>query len=219
LHIATTPNAESKSFYNESPKSIGSLTEASRIHFKEMLEFLEALQLPYQINTKLLPNTQYCSHTVFEIRGTIDKTGQEILLASGGRYNYIAKRSGYKKDIPACGITVFYPKKLVAKKKLVDKIRPAKFYLVQLGNLAKLQTLSILEMLRQERINVYHSLTKENIGVQLASAEYLKVSHLLIVGQKEAIENSVVVRSMDLRDQETVAVAELCRHLKQILKK
>ena len=112
-----------------------------------------------------------------------------------------------------------YPKQPASKNKKIEKLKPAQFYLVQLGSLAKFHTLGIIEKLRQENIRVHHSLTKENIGGQLSSAEYLKCSHLLIIGQKEAIEKSVVVRSMEVREQETVAMNELTTHLKKLLKK
>jgi histidyl-tRNA synthetase len=216
--ILSSTEKEDEEFKSNAPKSISSLSEQSRIHFKEVLEFLEYLEVPYQINTSLIPNKEYASHTIFEIKGSIGKAGAETLIAEGGRYNYLARKIGYKKDVPCCGATLTYPKKVTAKKKNMDKIKPARFYLVQLGALAKFHTLGIIEQLRREHIPVYHSLIKENIGGQLASAEYLKCSHLLIIGQKEAIEKSVLVRSMDVREQETVLMTELCVHLKKILK-
>jgi histidyl-tRNA synthetase len=206
-------------FADNAPKSLSSLSEASRMHFKEVLEFLESANLPYAINSSLLPNTEYASHTCFEIRGSLERGGPEVLLARGGRYNYLAKKAGYKRDLVCCDATIFYPKKAAEKKKMIEHRKPANFYLVQLGTMAKFQTLTILEMLRQERIGVYHALTKEGISGQLASAEYLHVSHLLIVGQKEAMEKSVVVRSTDVRDQETIKVCDLCVYLKKIQKK
>ncbi len=229
---------EDEVFLANAPKAISSLSEASREHFKEVLEFLECLEVPYQINSSLMPNKNFASHTIFEIRGCADRSKEkgketaEMLLCSGGRYNYLAKRAGHKRDVPAVGAHICYPKVAIKKseKKIIfDKIKPARFYLVQLGNMAKLRTLAIveaklkslkvIEMLRQENIPIYHSLVKENIGGQMAAAEYLKVSHLLIVGQKEAIENSVVVRSVDVRDQETVQISELPAYLRKILKK
>lgn len=218
LLIVSSTEKENEEFLMHAPKTISSLSESSRIHFKEVLEFLEYLDVPYQINTSLIPNKNYASHTVFEIKGISEKTGGETLLAYGGRYNYLAKKSGYKKDIPSCGATIMYPKKVSDKKKKIEKIKPARFYLVQLGPLARFHTLGIVEQLRRENIPVYHSLTKENIGGQLASAEYLKCSHLLIIGQKEAIEKSVVVRSLEVREQETVLMSDLCIHLKKILR-
>jgi histidyl-tRNA synthetase len=214
--IAGCSEKECGEFADNAPKSLSSLSEASRGHFKELLEFLESADLPYVINSSLLPNTEYASHTCFEIRGSLERGGPEVLLARGGRYNYLAKKAGYKRDVVCCDATIYYPKKLAEEKKVVERVKPAHFYLVQLGNLAKFQTLTILEMLRRENIGVYHALTKESITGQLASAEYLHVSHLLIIGQKEAMEKSVVVRSADVRDQETVKVCDLCIYLKKI---
>jgi histidyl-tRNA synthetase len=79
-----------------------------------------------------------------------------------------------------------------------------------------MKVLNIIEKLRKEKIPVHHSLTKEKITMQITSAEYLKVSHLLIIGQKEAIDNSVVVRSTDSRTQETVSIKDLSAHLKKL---
>ncbi len=208
-------------FIRNAPKPMACLSEPSRVHFKEVLEFLETTGIPYQIQPGLIGNKQYHSHTIFEIKGKASKTVPETTLAYGERYNYLAKKIGFKKDVQSCGATLFIPKQNTQKTKkniLLEKMKHPRLYIVQLGTLAKLQTLNIIELLREENIPVYHALTKENIGGQLQAAEYLQVSHLLIIGQKEALEKSVVVRSTDLRVQETVNVCDLCEYLKSILK-
>jgi len=111
-------------------------------------------------------------------------------------------------------MTIMYHKKTSAKKVDHTKFTPPRFYVVQLGNHAKLRMLNVIELLRKENIQVYHSLTKEKITGQLSSAEYLGVSHILIIGQKEAIEETVVVRSVETREQETIHAKELAKHLK-----
>jgi histidyl-tRNA synthetase len=206
--------------YRNAPKPMNCLSEQSREHFKEVLEFLESFGVPYRIRHSLVPNKHYGSHTIFQIFETIEtKSGEEnILMAYGGRYNYLAKKIGHKKDIPCFGSIIFYKKIKGEKKYHIDKIPKPKFYLVQLGNFAKMKILNILEDLRKEKIPVYHSLTKEKITGQINSAEYLKVSHLLIIGQKEAIEGSVVVRSIEVRDQQNVYMKDLPLHLKNIIK-
>ncbi len=217
MEIVSCQDAECQTACINTPRSLSYLSEPSRTHFKEVLEFLEMSGIGYQINPTLLPNTAYGSHTVFEIRGCLPKSKDATtILASGGRYNNLSKKAGHKKDVAACGVYIHYPKKTTDKPKLADKIKPAKFYLIQLGNMARLQTLNIIELLRRENIRVHHSLTKDNIGAQIASAEYLKVSHLLIIGQKEAIEQSIVVRSTDVRQQETVKISELAAYLKKL---
>lgn len=210
-----------ESFVANAPKSMNALSEVSRDHFKEVLEFLESFDIPYRIAHNLIPAKGSSSHTQFEIRKTIQtKKGEESeLLAYGGRYNYLGKKVGYKKEFPSCGATIMYHKKTSEKKADHTKFAAPQFYVVQLGNHAKLRMLNVIELLRKEKIPVYHSLTKEKITGQLSSAEYLGVSHILIMGQKEALESTIVVRSVDTREQETVHTKELAKHLKTLGKK
>ncbi len=85
------------------------------------------------------------------------------------------------------------------KKVLIKNIKKPHLYLVQLGATAKLKALNIVEMLRKQKILVYHSITKDKITGQLNGAEYMKATHVLIMGQKEAIENTMVVQEEILR--------------------
>lgn len=206
-----------KDFCHNAPKPINCLNEESRTHFKEILEFLDSFEVEYRINHSLIPNKNYASHFIFNIFETVQnkKTESYILLGYGGRYNNLAKKAGHKKDVANFGITINYKQKN-NKKIYTHKLPKPKFYLVQIGNFAKMKVLNIIEKLRKEKIPVHHSLTKEKITMQITSAEYLKVSHLLIIGQKEAIDNSVVVRSTDSRTQETVSIKDLSAHLKKL---
>ncbi len=88
--------------------------------------------------------------------------------------------------------------------------------MVQLGNTAKLKALNVVEMLRKHKIPIYHSITKDKITGQLSGAEYMKATHVLIMGQKEAVENSMVVRDIITRKQETVSLADLPKYLKEL---
>jgi histidyl-tRNA synthetase len=219
--IVQTTDTHLESFVANAPKSMNALSEVSRDHFKEVLEFLESFDIPYRIAHNLIPAKGSSSHTQFEIRKTVQtKKGEESeLLAYGGRYNYLGKKVGYKKEFPSCGTTIMYHKKTSEKKADHTKFAAPQFYVVQLGNHAKLRMLNVIELLRKEKIPVYHSLTKEKITGQLSSAEYLGVSHILIMGQKEALESTIVVRSVDTREQETVHTKELAKHLKTLGKK
>lgn len=214
--IVQAKEAHLESFVANAPKPLSALSEVSRDHFKEVLEFLESFDIPYRIAHNLIPAKGSSSHTQFEIRKIVQtKKGEDSeLLAYGGRYNYLAKKVGYKKEFPSCGITIMYHKKTSAKKVDHTKLTAPRFYVVQLGNHAKLRMLNIIELLRKEKIPVYHSLTKEKITGQLSSAEYLGVSHILIMGQKEALEGTIVVRSVDTREQETIHSKDLAKHLK-----
>ncbi len=213
--------AETKEFLQGAPQPVSALSEAGRLHFKEVLECIEAFNVPYRINSSVLSNKLYASLTVFEIRNSKDSTEipteEGEVLAHGYRYNHLAKKIGGKRDIPTIGVTITVKKDpRTGKKIIIKKLKKPRFYLIQLGSTAKLKVLNIVEMLRKQKIPVYHSITKDKITGQLNGAEYMKATHVLIMGQKEAIENSMVVRDVVSREQETVSVEVLGEFLKNI---
>lgn len=220
--ILKNVTAETKEFLQNVPQSVGSLSEMGRLHLKEVLECIEAFDVMYKIKPNVLSNKLFATYTVFEIRKLKNKDGSMTdedgeLLAYGYRYNHLAKKLGGKKEIPSIGLTILVKKNEISSKKIAIKnLKKPRFYLVQLGGTAKLKALNVVEMLRKSKIPVYHSITKDKITGQLNGAEYMKASHVLIMGQKEAIENSIVVRDVISREQETVALVGLSDFLKSI---
>ncbi|MFZ2522481.1 MAG: His/Gly/Thr/Pro-type tRNA ligase C-terminal domain-containing protein [Minisyncoccia bacterium] len=209
---------ESKEFLKNAPQTVGTLSEAGRLHFKEVLESIEAFDVSYKIKPHAIASKHYASYTIFEVRQISEKKEEDgILLAYGYRYNHLAKKIGGKKDISSVGGTILVKKHpSFTKKVAIKNIKKPRFYLVQLGSIAKLKVLNVVEMLRKNKIGVYHSITKDKITGQLNGAEYMKASHVLIMGQKEAIENSIVVRNLINREQETVSLEKLPEFLKSL---
>lgn len=220
--ILKSEEEKCQSLKENAPKAISFLSEASRQNFKEVLEFIETLGIPYRINNTLLGSKNYCSHTIFEIRATNPlKKGNDELLAVGMRYNMLAKKIGAKKDIPAIGVSFCYkrPSTKIAKKIYIKQIPKPKFYLVQLGFEAKLKSLHVLDELRKIRVTICHSLTKDMCTSQIGAAENMKLPYVIIMGQKEALENSVVVRHTLTRAQETIFIKDLAQYVKNLNKK
>ncbi|MBX4210982.1 ATP phosphoribosyltransferase regulatory subunit [Candidatus Parcubacteria bacterium] len=201
----------------EAPQSMSYLSEPSRQHFKEVLEYLETLGVQYRIAKNLLGNKHYCSHTVFEIKTEKEGVAPE-LLAVGSRYTHIARRIGMKRELPAIGAALQFKSSHddMASKRQIREIQAPKFYFIQLGYDAKLKSLKVLEILRKAKIGVMHSLSKDKFMLQLEAAENSKVPYIIIMGQKEAMENSVVVRHAQNRQQETIAINDLPNYLKKI---
>lgn len=198
----------------KAPQAISFLPDVSRQHIKEVLEFLETLEIPYRINNNLIGNKSYSGETVFQIINTQPNADRRV-LAAGSRYNTLAKKIGFKKEIPAVGITIQIKKNTTPKPE-PKPIKKSLFFFIQLGFDAKLKSLKVIEILRQARIPVYQSLSRDKISAQLAIAEHQKFPYVLIMGQKEAMENAVLVRHSETRSQETVKISDLCKYLSKI---
>ncbi len=210
-------------YKENAPAIISSLSPDARKHFKEVLQYLEEMAIPYRINNSLVRGLSYYSRTVFEIiKVDVGEDGKEkeITITGGGRYDYLAKDMGGKKEIPAVGTALGIDRILMFPecKRVSPRIMKApKIYFIQLGFEAKLKSLCVMEILRKAKIPVHQSISKDSLGAQLSMAEKMEVPYCLIFGQKEAMENSVIVRNMKTHSQDTVkidALSEYIKHLK-----
>ncbi|MBU0999443.1 histidine--tRNA ligase [Patescibacteria group bacterium] len=220
LRILDSKEEKTKEINEGAPDAISSLCTSCKKHFKEVLEYLEEMDIDYNINKNLVRGLSYYTRTVFEI---IEQEGGEdgapLALAGGGRYDYLARHIGSKKDIPAVGISIGVDRIIASTwyKKLTPRIlKKPKIYFIQLGPEAKLKSLNIIEILRKIHIPIAQSLSKDSLGSQLAIAEKLSIPYAIIFGLKEAIDNSVIVRNMENRSQETVKLVNLPEYLKEL---
>lgn len=201
----------------EAPKSIACLSDESREHFKEVLEYLESLDISYKINDCLISDRRYASGTVFEIKQKSEnpKIADES-LAVGFRSDLVCKKLGFKKDVPTIGVKISF--KSDSEKKQPPKIKKTSVFFIQLGDEAKHKSLKVIDILRQENIYINHSLGRDKMGGQMMTAERLKVPYILIMGKKEAMDNTIMVRDTATRAQETVNISDLAHHLKKLVK-
>jgi histidyl-tRNA synthetase len=221
LRILDSKEEKTKEINAGAPDAISYLCVSCKKHFKEVLEYLEEMNIPYNINKNLVRGLSYYTRTVFEVYTEESGEGETIKtqVASGGRYDYLARQIGGKKDVPAVGFSIGADRVVMSAwyKKLSPRIlKKPKIYFIQLGAEAKLKSLNIIEILRKAHIPITQSLSKDSLGSQLAVAEKLAIPYAIIFGVKEAIENSVIVRDMENRSQDTVKISKLLEYLKEL---
>ena len=197
------------------------LCDECKLHFKEVLEFLDEVGLPYYLNPYLVRGLDYYTKTVFEItEGNEDGSRQETLIA-GGRYDNLVKLLGGK-DTPACGGAIGVERVMSAMKNngiILPSSSSPDIYLAQLGVLAKRRSLKLLEDLRTARIPVSESFNKDSLRTQLGIASKTGVKYALIFGQQEALQDLIIIRDMKTGKQETVELASVAKEIKKRLKK
>jgi len=220
LRILDSKETKTIEINENAPDTVSSLCASCKKHFKEVLEYLEEMGIVYNINKNLVRGLSYYTRTVFEIieeKGGED--GTSLTLAGGGRYDYLARQIGGKRDVPAVGISIGVDRIIGSPwyKKLSPRIlKKPKIYFIQLGSEAKLKSVNVIEILRKAHIPIAQSLSKDSLGSQLAIAEKLVIPYALIFGVKEALDNSVIVRDMSNRSQDTVKLSKLLEHLKEL---
>ncbi len=215
---------------NQAPKIVDHLCEECKNHFKEVLEFLDELHLPYILDHYLVRGLDYYTRTVFEIvplsiSEINSEAGAEIrgqsALAGGGRYDDLIRLFS-RKDIPAMGAAIGM-ERVIKEMKVGGEIsssgKEPVVFLSQLGNLGKRKSLKIFEDFQKARILVAESFGRDSIKSQLKIADRLKVKYALILGQKEALDGTIIVREMDTGRQEIIKLDKVVEIIKKRLKK
>lgn len=199
----------------DAPKSMDFLTESSKRHLEEVLEYLEALNIPYVINNSLIGNKKYCAETVFAIIDKDSKSRQKI-LAVGERYTGLAKKLGMKKDVFGVGISLLIKNQKAGLRDTVKKLKKPIASFMQLGLESKLSALQVVELLRQAKIPLYLSLAKDRLGAQVSNIEKYHTPYLIVMGKKEAVDKTAIVRKVDTHSQDVVALADLADYMQKV---
>lgn len=202
------------------PKAIEFLSDKSRKHLMEVLEYLEAGDIAYEMDDRIVNHGDFYSDTLFEIRGannsardSVDQNNELTVFARGGRCNDVSRKL-FKLDIPFAFVVLEYAHNKITKLPAIKKNKSPKIYFVQFGYEARLRSLSLIEILRKANIQLYHCLGKSKLSEQMIEVEKAQAPYVIIMGQKEALEGTVIVRDMATRAQNIIQINILPSYLK-----
>lgn len=199
-----------------SPNPLEYLSDASRKHFREIVEFLDMSEMPYEIDSKLIGHLNCYSDALFAIDlQDIDEHAPSLHIR-GGRYNTFMQRHT-KSSLPAAGaVIVLRGKKSPRRAPRLTNVPTPSVYVVQLGFGPKVRSLMLIDTLRAAQIPVFQNLASDSLSVQLRDAEARNVKYTVIIGQKEYVDGTVILRDMLGRNQEHVPLAALIPRLKRM---
>jgi histidyl-tRNA synthetase len=214
VHALVTKGADKcAKVHIEAPSTMDYLGEDSRKSFTDTLEYLETLDIAYEIDKTVLGDPNYSTHTVFEI--TDLKTNK--IVAAGSRYNLLSKKIGLKKEISAMGAVVKISNPKTVTEIALNKLNKANIFFMQIGFAGKLQALKLIDDLRKESIPLKFRLYKDRLSSQIGSSKKEKTEYVAIIGQKEAMDGTIIFRDKDSKNQLILKTGDdLVKHIKKL---
>ncbi len=193
------------------------LSVESREYFAQVREAVSNLSISYDYAPKLVRGLDYYTHTVFEI--TAEGLGSQDALGAGGRYNNLVQELGGP-AADAVGFALGIERILLAMPqtaKAVDSGLDA--FMVTLGETAFTRAFVIMDFLRKSDIScdMIHC-AGGSMKSQMRLADKLKAKYVLILGEEEEKNQSVVIKNMATGDQEIVNWDEVVEFLSKKLK-
>ncbi len=198
-----------------SPNPLEYLSDPSRKHFREIIEYLDMSETPYEIDPKLLGHHECYSDAIFSLDIVDSKNEEETpITVRGGRFDEFVYRTTRTRT-PAVGAVVTLKNSKAPARNPKPKPSKPSVYVVQLGFGPKIKSLLLVDSLRKAGIPAFHDLASNSLSTQLRDAEAKNVKYTVIIGQKEFVEDTVIFRDMSARNQEYIDQDTLIRKLKR----
>ncbi len=212
LRILDSKDPAIQEILKDAPQIIDWLDEDSKQHFTKVLEYLDEVEVPYQLNPHLVRGLDYYTRTVFEIWEAGDEGERaQNALGGGGRYDGLVELIGGR-PTPACGFAVGIERvvKALADRNVSPEPRPhARIFFAQLGDASRRVGLRLFEEFRMVGIPVAEAFGKNALKAQLEVANKLGVDYTLLLGQKEVLDGTIIIRDMDSGAQEIVDATKI----------
>lgn len=203
----------------DAPQIIDHLCQECKDHFVQVLEYLDELEVNYNLNSKIVRGLDYYSKTAWELF-EVGKDGQQDALGGGGRYDGLVQQLGGR-PTPAVGFACGIERAIARLKSndiAVTPVAAPQLYLAQLGLEARKKCLSLYETLLGKGYTVAESFSKASLKDQLEQANKLQVKYSLIIGQKEMVDDTVLIRDMESGNQEVVDFKKIQDYMAKLLR-
>jgi histidyl-tRNA synthetase len=180
-------------------------------HFSEVRQGLDALKIPYQYAEFLVRGLDYYTGTVFEVIHD-SLGGQQNALGAGGRYDTLVSELGGP-DVGAIGFAFGIERLILVQHQREEPKAKRLVYLIALGEECRRQALQLLYSLRQNGIAAETDYEGKSLKGAMRKADDLAARYVLILGDNELKNNTVMLKDMLSGTQQEVKREELINAL------
>jgi len=220
LRLLDCKEKQCQTYAESAPKMVDHLCETCKVHFDKIKEYLDDLKVPYVLDHTLVRGLDYYTRTVFEFVSGAKQGKRQNALGGGGRYDLLVEQLGGR-PTPAAGFAIGLDRVILALKEKNFKIQDdykVDVFIAQIGDVARRKAIRIFDDLNKKGIKVAENFVKDSLKAQLEYANRLGVKLVLILGQQEVMDNTVLLRDMEGGVQETIAIDKLAAKLKDKVK-
>jgi histidyl-tRNA synthetase len=203
LRILDTKNPAMQDLVNAAPKLLDYLGGESLAHFEGLKKLLDANNVQYTVNPRLVRGLDYYNRTVFE--WVTDELGSQGTVCAGGRYDPLIETFGGK-PTPGIGFAMGMERLIELMKGQGEPAAPNQcdVYMVHQGEEAQLKAFILAERIRDAGLDVVlHCATPAGAGSfksQMKKADGSGAAFAVIIGEDEVKNDVVAVKALRAAD-------------------
>lgn len=219
MRIFDSKDEKTQAIMQDAPVMLDYLSDACKAHFDQVQEQLSQMQIPYEINTRIVRGLDYYTHTAFEV--IAQGLGSQNAVGGGGRYNNLIK-SFAGQDIPAVGFAMGMERLLMISQ-MAESEKQKQCVVLPLSEKAQAKANHLAWSLRQldwakvMKIDVVFDKTSMKSGLRAVAK--LDPNYVLILGDQEIENNTVLFKDFISKEQEEIDFENCINFLTRIIEK
>lgn len=216
LRILDSKDPKDTSLVKEAPSILSHLTQDAEAHFQQVCHLLDLIQVPYEVNDRIVRGLDYYTKTVFEVSS--DELGAQNTLGGGGRYDGLLKSLGGP-DLPGIGFATGLERilQVMAAQKVQQGAKKGPLiYFIPLGDEAKQQCFKLAAACRHEGLSAEVELQAKKVQTGLQNATKLGAVYCAIVGSDELQNGKVQLKHLETRQATEISLDGLPTYLRGI---
>jgi len=203
LRILDSKNPAMAEMLDAAPRLMDNLDDTSRVHFEQLKALLDAANIPFVVNPRLVRGLDYYSRTVFE--WTTTALGSQGTVCAGGRYDGLVEQLGGK-PTPAVGFAMGIERLILLLETLElvpeEALGGSDVYLLAMDDGATTAAMTLAEQLRSElpwlRLQLHCG--GGSFKSRMKKADKSGAAFALLLGEDEVAEQAVTLKA--LRDDQ-----------------
>ena len=211
LRVLDCKNSNCKEILKDAPITIESLDVECKNHFENLKKYLTIMNVPYELDSKIVRGLDYYTKTVFEFVCKSDILGSQSTICGGGRYDNLVKECGGQ-DTGAVGFAIGIERLIMLMKEqninIEEENRP-EIYIGSMGEEGFLKAQEIAYNLRQKGMYVEYDIVKRSVKAQLKYADKIKAKYVIIIGDNELETGKINLKDMDRSAQREILLDNL----------
>ena len=208
-----------KDFMKNAPKMTDYLNAESKEHFMKVQEYLNIMNIEYEINPNIVRGLDYYTHTVFEVVADIKDFGSQNVLAGGGRYNNLVENIGGP-SVPGVGFAIGVERLLLALEyEGLDKVQanPVSVYIFGASTQEKKYLMCLANELRLNGFKVDVDYESKSFKNNFKRADKINASFVIIIGDEEVKTNVLTIKNNKTKEEYKVKHDEIIEFLSEKL--
>lgn len=213
LRVLDCKVPEDQPIIEKLPRMLDYLDEGCRTHFAAVQELLQALDVPFTINPRLVRGLDYYTRTAFEF--THGALGAQNAVLGGGRYDGLSESLGGP-NAPGIGFAIGEDRLVLSLQAMAEAgPRPLDVYIAPLGEGMNRHAARLARELRRERLVVELGDESFRLKKSLETASKRGARYALIVGENEVAAGTFALKDLAKGTQATVTRAELASSIRR----